>query len=395
MCEQEKQRWFDYYARGVLPWDSGTPASQLREFVNKFFPDVAQRTKRPKAIELGCGTGASCVYLAQHGFDVTGVDLVPEAIDACRTKAIKAGVEDHCTFIVGDAFALPWEDQKHDMDLDSKTAKDGIETTFSKSNRAKTIESLTENSFDLIYDCQTFHVLRKVDEPGIIGIFHQLLKPGGYIVTLTGNDAEPERGPSVLSKDELLFAFTGATCVNHSIDSVPSAGSHTQTMLPSTCCAFEMQLDSDASSSSAVGSVNLHSDHHHEETLSSDVSAGAPSDRDNTLAPIATLAVVSPRTSPETLALVLSGTSSGTAEVASSSGTEVVVASSAGAAGAGSPVTSPLSSFPGENARSGAHARFGLVQLRAARFDPTSFYLAASPTPPLAWCAVFRKYPVS
>jgi 2-polyprenyl-3-methyl-5-hydroxy-6-metoxy-1,4-benzoquinol methylase len=32
-----------------------------------------------KALDLGCGTGDSSIYLAQHGWTVTGVDYVPTA----------------------------------------------------------------------------------------------------------------------------------------------------------------------------------------------------------------------------------------------------------------------------------------------------------------------------
>ena len=51
---------------------------------------VADRTTR--VVDLGCGTGAVGVRLAEHGFGrVTGLDLSPEMLDVARGK----GVYDH------------------------------------------------------------------------------------------------------------------------------------------------------------------------------------------------------------------------------------------------------------------------------------------------------------
>jgi ubiquinone/menaquinone biosynthesis C-methylase UbiE len=44
------------------------------------------------ALDIGCGTGDSSVYLATHGWQVTGVDYVSKPLDAARAKAAAAGV---------------------------------------------------------------------------------------------------------------------------------------------------------------------------------------------------------------------------------------------------------------------------------------------------------------
>ncbi len=38
-------------------------------------------------MDLGCGTGDSSIYLAKHGWQVTGVDFVAKAVDKARAKA--------------------------------------------------------------------------------------------------------------------------------------------------------------------------------------------------------------------------------------------------------------------------------------------------------------------
>ncbi len=45
-----------------------------------------------RALDLGCGTGRSAIYLARQGWEVTGVDLVGHAIDLARRKAEAAHV---------------------------------------------------------------------------------------------------------------------------------------------------------------------------------------------------------------------------------------------------------------------------------------------------------------
>jgi len=42
------------------------------------------------ALDVGCGTGDSSIYLAQHGWQVTGVDFTPKALEKARDKASAA-----------------------------------------------------------------------------------------------------------------------------------------------------------------------------------------------------------------------------------------------------------------------------------------------------------------
>lgn len=51
------------------------------------------RVKPGRAIDLGCGTGANAIYLAQNGFEVTGVDYARSAINKARANAEEAGVK--------------------------------------------------------------------------------------------------------------------------------------------------------------------------------------------------------------------------------------------------------------------------------------------------------------
>jgi SAM-dependent methyltransferase len=75
--------WNDRYASGEpLPWDTGRPDSMLVEM-------IASGAIAPgRTLEVGCGTGTNAIYLAQHGFEVVGVDISPLAVESARAKAL-------------------------------------------------------------------------------------------------------------------------------------------------------------------------------------------------------------------------------------------------------------------------------------------------------------------
>lgn len=74
--------WNERYASGEpLPWDSGTPDPMLVELIE------SGRVPAGRTLEVGCGTGTNSIYLAQHGFDVLGVDVSPLAVETARAKA--------------------------------------------------------------------------------------------------------------------------------------------------------------------------------------------------------------------------------------------------------------------------------------------------------------------
>ncbi len=77
-------------------WDSTEPSPTLEKLVENCTPG--------RALDLGCGTGANAVYLAEHGWEVVGVDFVAEAIETARARAASTGVP--VSFVVGDVAHL-------------------------------------------------------------------------------------------------------------------------------------------------------------------------------------------------------------------------------------------------------------------------------------------------
>ncbi|MGB8646287.1 MAG: methyltransferase domain-containing protein [Anaerolineae bacterium] len=77
--------WF--YLSGRPRWDTGITPPELVHLVE------AEHLPPGRALDIGCGTGTNVIYLARHGFDVTGLDFVPRAIQQAQAKARAASVQ--------------------------------------------------------------------------------------------------------------------------------------------------------------------------------------------------------------------------------------------------------------------------------------------------------------
>lgn len=75
------------YKSPFNPKSSDGPDDAVRELV-----EGAGAVPPGRALDLGCGHGRHSLYLARHGWDVTGVDLVRDAVDTARGKASAAGL---------------------------------------------------------------------------------------------------------------------------------------------------------------------------------------------------------------------------------------------------------------------------------------------------------------
>jgi SAM-dependent methyltransferase len=74
--------WENRYADPV--W-SGRP--------NRTLVDVVDGLEPGRALDLGCGEGADTMWLAEHGWDATGMDISHSAIDRARGAATTAHFE--------------------------------------------------------------------------------------------------------------------------------------------------------------------------------------------------------------------------------------------------------------------------------------------------------------
>lgn len=66
-----------------------------------------------KVLDVACGSGNLAIFAAQKGADVTGVDIADNLIESAKVRAAEDGLD--IKFEVGDAEALPYEDNSFDL----------------------------------------------------------------------------------------------------------------------------------------------------------------------------------------------------------------------------------------------------------------------------------------
>lgn len=154
--------WNESYREGNLPWDTGRPSTELQQ--------VLRRLAIPpgRALDIGCGTGTNSVWLAQQGFEVTGIDLAPLAVEQAEKRAQAAGVR--ASFMVGDVLNLG--------DLDGP--------------------------FDFFFDRGCYHAVRREAPCDYAPAVARQLAPGARGLVLAGNAREPHMpGPPVVTEEQL------------------------------------------------------------------------------------------------------------------------------------------------------------------------------------------------
>jgi SAM-dependent methyltransferase len=165
--------WQGKYQTGDTPWDSGLPSRELQRVLSE------QSIAPCRGIELGCGTGTNAVYLASLGFEMTGVDCAPAALEQARLKADTAGVR------------VDW------IEADVQHFGKGLEP------------------FAFVFDRGCYHCCRRVDLEGYRETLRNITCAGFRYLVLAGNANEQSEGgpPRVTEqqvRDELggLFDFT-------------------------------------------------------------------------------------------------------------------------------------------------------------------------------------------
>ncbi|KQP83702.1 bifunctional NAD(P)/FAD-dependent oxidoreductase/class I SAM-dependent methyltransferase [Aeromicrobium sp. Leaf291] len=103
---REPEAWEERYGEAAPVW-SGR--------VNPQVPVKASELTPGRAIDVGCGEGADVIWLAQHGWDVTGMDFSPTGLDRARQHAEEAGVAQRTSFRVGDIRTWEPGDERWDL----------------------------------------------------------------------------------------------------------------------------------------------------------------------------------------------------------------------------------------------------------------------------------------
>jgi len=107
------EKWDRIYRKfplEVLPWELGRPRKVLVDLVEKGL------IPKGKALDICCGAGTNTVYLAEKGFQVTGIDISSKAVEYARKKAEQANVK--INFMVQNFLKLPFQDEEFDFVFD-------------------------------------------------------------------------------------------------------------------------------------------------------------------------------------------------------------------------------------------------------------------------------------
>jgi SAM-dependent methyltransferase len=170
---QSSPEWNERYAADDTPWDSGKPSVELQRLLTQF------KVVPCRTLELGCGTGTNAIYLAQQGFEVTGVDLAPVAIEQANKKATDGGV----------AIDLRVVDLTNPAD-----------------------DFMQQSPFDFVFDRGVYHVIRRHALDGLLRTLERVTRPGTLYIALTGNANDPNdtgEGPPRVAADELCGELGG------------------------------------------------------------------------------------------------------------------------------------------------------------------------------------------
>ena len=80
----KSQEWDERYATTDLIWGAGP---------NRFLVAEVDGLPPGRALDLGCGEGRNAIWLAQRGWQVSGVDFSEAGLDKARHLAVERGVE--------------------------------------------------------------------------------------------------------------------------------------------------------------------------------------------------------------------------------------------------------------------------------------------------------------
>ena len=182
------------YRRGFTPWDSGVPPPELVSVI-----EGTRRLATGRALDLGCGTGTTSVYMATKGWQVTGVDFIPRPIRVARAKAASAG--ESVDFLVGDVTRL------HELPI--------------------------EPGFDLLFDQGCFHSLPDRARPAYVREVSRMAHSGAtYLLYAFGRQPDVQRRrffPRGIMPDEVRALFAAFDMIEANPGTDPF-GSHWYTM---------------------------------------------------------------------------------------------------------------------------------------------------------------------
>lgn len=142
--------------------------------------------KPGKVLDMGCSNGRNALYLAQQGFEVTAVDINPQAIQTLQTIASQEGLENI-------------QAQVYDLN-----------------------EAQLQEDYDFIACTVTLMFLNPDRIAQILSDMQAHTAPGGYNLIVCAMDTEdypcPMNFPFTLKENELKAAYAGWELLKYNED---------------------------------------------------------------------------------------------------------------------------------------------------------------------------------
>ncbi|GMQ24656.1 27-O-demethylrifamycin SV methyltransferase [Algoriphagus sp. oki45] len=129
-------------------WDESTTSlSHALLNMNKQLAEFGSLKKGQRVLDAGCGVGGSSFFIAKtYGSQTEGITLSDKQVEACKSNALKQGLQDSCN--------------------------------FSKQNYLST--EFPDNSFDVVWGMES--VCYAWDKKDFLKEAYRVLKPGGTLV---------------------------------------------------------------------------------------------------------------------------------------------------------------------------------------------------------------------
>jgi len=158
--------WEDLYQKGETRWDKGEPSPGLVDFLES-------NTQLPRGTVLvpGCGTGHDVRAWAKAGFEATGLDLAPSAIQRSEELTREAGLK--ARFRLGDFLR---------------------DEPFGR--------------FDYVFEHTLFCAIQPAEREAYAAALQKSLKPGGTYVAVFYLIPDTDGPPFGSTREEIVRCFS-------------------------------------------------------------------------------------------------------------------------------------------------------------------------------------------
>jgi len=178
-----------------------------RAFLEAVLPCLTFLAPVPAALEYGCGTGPGACFLAEHGFRVDAIDLVPRAIEMAREIAFQRGLSIH--FEVADICCMGEGRKQYDLVVDSYC----LQCIVFDNERRQVFSAVRSRLNPGGYYLVSTAILDQEHE-GMIGTDHFRCLGTGTVYTRYGSGLiDLDTGIALCPLDGCRYEYPDATCI--------------------------------------------------------------------------------------------------------------------------------------------------------------------------------------